>query len=103
MKSPLADIQLKKFSVCNVYGAILVDERLNKDGLHNVRYRLTYRRERKYIATGYAYSLDDWERITSNKVRDEKLKKDKISILNGFEVIADKINEVVNEDRKPFK
>jgi integrase/recombinase XerD len=102
MKSPILNIQLETFTECNVYGSIILDYRPNIDELYNVRYRLTYKGKRKYFPAGYAYSLEDWKRIASNKVRNETLKKDKVSIINGFKVIEEKISEIVNTDKKPF-
>lgn len=102
MSIKVEDIQLHNFSLCNVLGVILLDPRKNKNGLYNVRYRLTFKGERKYISTGHAYSLVDWERITSNKVRDEELKQQKKDILNRFEIIKNTIDLIVNEEKKPF-
>ena len=100
-KSKKLSLILQSFEAGGVLGAIVVDYRANKDNKHNVRYRLTYKGDRQYINAGYAYTLNDWERINSKLVKDSTLKSEKDAIIKKFEEIKKNITEI-ETDGKPF-
>ncbi len=90
--------KLKTFEAGKVLGAIVIDYRSNREGKYNVRYRLTYKRKRKYISAGYSFTLDEWCKLNSNKLKDGELKKRKGALINEFNAIENEIIEIGTGD-----
>lgn len=89
-------LKMSSFKPGKVLGVIMLDNRPNKEGLYNARYRLTYNRERKYISTPYSYKLKDWERINSSNTKDEQLKKERKRLIDEFMLIEDTVSQICN-------
>lgn len=71
--------------------------RAKSDGKFPLKIRITYQRQRKYYKTGYAVSLEEWEKLNGQKPRkDIKDIRDKVSeqlkhaeaVLNGLDVFS---------------
>jgi integrase len=84
-----------------VSGAIFFDtRRAKKDDLYPVKIRLTYRRERKYINTGFALTIEDWRRLEANK--DKELLKKRNLIKAQYKIIGDHITDMVEKNKFSF-
>lgn len=85
--------KMASFKPGKVLGVIMLDNR-PKEGLYNVRYRLTYNRERKYISTNHSYTLKDWERINSSNIKNDQLKKERDKLINEFILIEETVSQI---------
>lgn len=85
-----------------VTGVIFFDDRrAKKDGLFPVKFRITFRRDRKYINTGFALSSIDWQRIFT-AIKDKSLIDTRKKIQSQYKVIGDHISEMVDKDKFSF-
>jgi integrase len=76
----------------------IIDERRQlNDGSCPVKVRVTYKRERKYYATGKSLSLSDWEKMSDTK------SKKLIGIRTDIQYVFDKVKQgviaLVREDK----
>lgn len=102
-ETKFSDLILDSFEANNVKGAITIDPRCfdSDSKKHNVRYRITYNRERKYIPAGYSYTPNDWELLNSKKLRNEAFKAERDSMLKQLEITKEKVIEIF-KDGKDF-
>ena len=84
-----------------VTGAIFFDDRRSKkNGLFPLKIRITYKRERLYINTGYALSKEDWkERFDSSA---QKIRAARIAILKQYELIGNAIEDMNSKGEFSF-
>lgn len=91
-----------EFSDSGVTLATLLETRkINKEGLHPVKVRITYRRQRSYYSTGKMLSPEDWERLPTAK--GEKLKAIRESIQKFSENIRREVKDLVKHDLFGFE
>ena len=75
-----------------VTGALYFDDRrAKKNGLFPVKIRITFKRERLYINTGYAFTVKDWERFNSSI---KEIRKARIAILKQYEITGNAIEDM---------
>ena len=72
--------------------SFLDDRRPNKTGEYPVKIRVTYRRERKYYATGKSMSVGEWEKLPQTK--SPQLLAVRKSIDNTFSIVRDAVEEL---------
>jgi integrase len=89
------------FSQGNITGAAILDNRRSKsNGLYPIKYRVTYKRERVYYASGYDASEKEWEILpTSHK---EELKERKKLIKAGFDHIETLTKNLIEKNGFSF-
>jgi integrase/recombinase XerD len=75
-----------------VTGAVYFDDRRpKKNGLFPVKIRITHKRERLYVNTGYSHSLKDWGLFDTNI---KEIRKARIAILKQYEIIGNAIEDM---------
>lgn len=75
-----------------ITGAIYFDNRrANKDSLYPIKIRITYKRERLYIKTGYSLTLSDWDRFDSSI---KEIRTARIAILKQYDIIGKAIEDM---------
>jgi len=85
-----------------VTGVIFFDNRrAKKDGLFPIKFRITFKRDRKYISTGFALSVNDWNRIFT-AIKDKNLIDTRKKIQSQYKVIGDHINEMIEKNKFSF-
>lgn len=85
-----------------VTGVIFFDDRrAKKDGLFPVKFRITFRRDRKYVNTGFALSSFDWQRIFT-AIKDKNLIGTRKKIQSQYKIIGDHIGEMVDKNKFSF-
>ncbi len=85
-----------------VVGVIFFDDRrAKKNGLFPVKIRITFRRDRKYINTGFSLSKVDWNKIFT-AIKDKKLIDIRKRIQSQYKVIGDHISDMVEKDKFSF-
>ncbi len=91
-----------EFSDSGVTLATMLETRkVNKDGLHPVRVRITYQRQRSYYSTGKALSAEGWERLPNAKSADQKAVRE--SIQKFSEKIKFEVKDLIKQDLFSFE
>jgi integrase len=67
-----------------------------KPGIFPVKYRITYQRKSVYYPSGFDLTEKDWAAMPGT--RKEELKELRTYILNGFELIKDHVNKLIEAD-----
>jgi len=65
-------------------------------GIFPVKYRITYQRKSVYYPSGFDMTEKDWEALPGT--RKEELKELRKYIIDGFEVIKDHVNKLIEAD-----
>jgi integrase len=65
-------------------------------GIFPVKYRITYQRKSVYYPSGFDMTEKEWEALPGT--RKEELKELRKHILDGFELIKDHVNKLIEED-----
>lgn len=89
-----------KETIKGVIVAVTNDYRPNSEGKYNVRFKITFERQRKYIPYKESLSADDWRKLNSTK--DKTLIDKRDSIKREFDIIKNHIKDIVEVENKPF-
>lgn len=86
-----------EFSDSGVTLATLLETRkINKEGLHPVRVRITYERRRSYYSTGKMLSPEDWQRLPNAKSK--KMTALRESIQKFAKKIRHEVESLIKQD-----
>ena len=80
--------------------SIMDERRATIDNLYPVKIRVTYRRVRKYYATGKMLSVEEWEKLPETKSK--SLISIRMDIQNSFEKIKNVVQELEYENGFSF-
>ena len=80
--------------------SIIDDRRATIENLYPVKIRITYKRVRKYYATGKMLSIEEWEKIPDTKRK--SLIATRADIQNSFEKIKNIVQELEYENGFSF-
>jgi integrase/recombinase XerD len=80
----------------NVKCAIVLDDRRPKsDGLFPIKFKVTHNAKRQYFAAGYDISVEDWLKLTDNKVKlSRHLSGLKTSLILGIDIYISIIEDL---------
>jgi integrase/recombinase XerD len=85
-----------------VTGVIFFDtRRVKKDNHYPVKIKITFKRDRKYINTGFSLSVDEWKRIFT-AIKDKNLIDIRNKIQAQYKVIGDHISLMVEKGNFSF-
>ena len=80
--------------------SIIDDRRATVENLYPIKIRITYKRVRKYYATGKTLSIKEWHKLPDTKSK--SLISTRLDIQNSFEKIKDVVQELAYEDGFSF-
>ncbi|KAA3439620.1 site-specific integrase [Rufibacter hautae] len=80
---------------------VLETRKVNKDGLHPVRVRITYKRQRSYYSTGKVLSPEEWERLPNAKGQEAKAIRE--SIQKFSEKVRSEVKGLIKQDAFSFE
>lgn len=81
------------FSVGKVTGAIVLDDRREKNGgQYPAKYRITFLRQQKYFDSGYSFFSGSWKELLTSK--SDELKEARKMLKNGLDIIEQHIKDL---------
>ncbi|WP_205504506.1 site-specific integrase [Rufibacter psychrotolerans] len=91
-----------EFSDSGVTLATLLETRkVNKEGLHPVKVRVTFKRQRSYYSTGKMLSPEEWERLPTAKGKEVKEVRE--SIQKFSDKIRHEVKDLIKLDQFSFE